>query len=555
MRKLATKLRIGEKVGLVFGIVALIFLGVIGQYHASLHRVLSDYRALNAVYGARKSYAFEIESRLAAMRRAEGRFLLSRDMDAVANLHRDAEALLAAANALAEVDSESEQTAERLKTLTRDYTGRFDAIVDAWQTKGLDHDSGLQGAFRERVHKLEAHAGHYDVDRPYLLLMQVRRAEKDLGLRREVQYQRRAHQLLDEMATTVAASNLDNGMRERLAAEIADYRHAFDAYTERVLAGNDIQGGKGPFRQIAHRIEDIFIAHQVPDMEAQILQLRRREKDYLLRGDQKYVEMVGEIARDIRGRIDAATIAESEKTGLLDLLGAYERDFLALVEQNRRIDTLAAEMHQAADRITPLVEENLAQADHAFATMSQRIEHSSSDSARRNLIIAFAALAIGALLSFMLTARIVRPVREMAGLLDRLTHENPVQRMATDPNGRDEINAMAGSLNTMADHKATFFNWWRTSMQEAIAMRDLGRASAQGEWSEAAEELRTAALSQVQQLNAIRGQAQRHLDDVDQIAERLATDPKSIRPDDGLKLRNAAASAATLLRVVDENGN
>jgi len=58
-----------------------------------------------------------------------------------------------------------------------------------------------------------------------------------------------------------------------------------------VLAQQDIRGGTGPFRQAAHRIEAILQAHYVPDRERNILQLRRREKDYLLRDDKQYVEM------------------------------------------------------------------------------------------------------------------------------------------------------------------------------------------------------------------------------------------------------------------------
>jgi hypothetical protein len=55
----------------------------------------------------------------------------------------------------------------------------FLSIVDAWKKKGLDHSSGLQGRFRTTAHELEALAENFKVDRLYLLLLQLRRREKD----------------------------------------------------------------------------------------------------------------------------------------------------------------------------------------------------------------------------------------------------------------------------------------------------------------------------------------------------------------------------------------
>ncbi len=552
MNKIASKFRIGEKILIAGGIVGLIFLGVIWHYHSSLHSVLTDYAGLNDVYGARKSYAFEIESRLMAMRSAKESFLIQRDPGFAREVEHQAKELQIQAGLLARIDTDSAQTATEIKALTQDYLGRFKAIAEAWQIKGLDHNSGLQGAFRDRVHELEGRAANYDVDQPYLLLLQIRRGEKDLGLRHDIRYQHKVQGLLDELESTVAASRLPDGIKQQLTNEMQTYRTTFDAYAAEVLSAQDINEGKGPFRQAAHRMEAILESHHVPRMETRILQLRRREKDYLLRGEDDYVAMVDAIADSIREQILSAPIADSGKAEFTELLSAYERDFHALVEQNRRIERLTSEMNEAAERITPLVEGNLDQADQALIEMSEQIARTSATSARMNLVIAFAALGLGALFSLLIISRIVRPVREMAGLLDRLTHENPVERIATVPDGRDEINAMAASLNTMADHRATFFNWWRSSMKEAIALRDLHSGTTESERFEAAEEVRKAALSQIQQINAVRGQIACHTARIIEVSDRILKDRRHLKADDGTILRNAAEGITTLTGVIDE---
>ena len=234
----------------------------------------------------------------------------------------------------------------------------------------------------------------------------------------------------------------------------------------------------------------------MPDLETDILQLRRREKDYLLRNDEKYVGMVADIAAALRAQIDTSPIAQTDKVMLSGLLADYERDFNALVAQNDRIEKLSGVMRKAAQDITPLVKQNVLDADRLAAEKRSGIAVATHERAQLNLIIVACALLLGVFFSFIITTRIVRPVREMAGLLDRLTEEVPSERIATVPGARDEINAMAESVNTLADNRATFVNWWKASMDEAIALRDLHEAASEKALEEANEELRAASLSQ-----------------------------------------------------------
>jgi len=549
LNKLATRLRIGEKIGLGFGTVGLIFLAVIWFYHTNLNRVVANYQDLGSVYGARQSHAFAIESALGAMQSAAERFLLTRDPAFAESARRKAAALDEESAQLAESDPASEQNARQIRALGEEFIARFNAIVAAWEVKGLNEDAGLQGAFRTAVHELEARAGHYNVDRPYLLLLQIRRREKDLGLRREPQYQQQVHELLQQLTAALETSQLTPDVKQALAADIATYRTELDDYARRVLAGEAIAGGKGPFRDAAHRLEAVLEAHYIPGLETRILQLRRREKDYLLRGDDRYIGMVDEISAGIRAAIAASQVAAAEQAELVALLDAYQRDFHALADQDQRIAKLSAEMYAAAARITPVAEANLSEANRLMRTMSAKIAASSAERARLSLLVAAGATALGALLAFLITTRLVRPLRSMADLLDRLTRENPSERMPADPAGRDEVNAMAMALNTMADHKATFFKWWRTSTQEAIALRDRYQADSPAAHAQACDELNAAAQSKLEQLETIKAQLLLEATRIGAIAEELVAD--TAHREEGVQLRNMAADMRTLLSVID----
>ena len=553
MGTLSSKLRIGEKIGISTGIVGLLFLLVIWHYHQSLQTVLQDYERLHDEFGARETYAFEIASALFATRLAEKAFLTERDEAQVTELDTQVQRVRDTTTLLADVDDESRITATEIETLIAAYQENFYAIADAWRVKGLDHDSGLQGTFRDRVHELEDLAGNFNADRLYLQLLQIRRSEKDLGLRREAQYEARVVGLVDGFHTLTEASELTPEVKEKLLAEIEIYAQTFDSYAAEVLSNQDIAGGKGPFREAAHRIEDTLNAHYVPELETNILQMRRREKDYLLRGDTKYVEMVTQIAGTIGNQIAASGLSGKHKELLDGLLAAYQQNFHALVEQNEAIVHLQAEMAATAARITPLVKQNLEQASSLVDSMETKIAGSSAERERFNLLIVLCASVLGTFLATMITLRIVNPVRQMAGLLDRLTHENPTERIPTVPGARDELNAMAESVNTMADHKATFVHWWQASMKEAIALRDLNVEVADADRQETLDELREAAISKVQQLNAIRGQMLKQVARILGTTRRIKSGRHGAAVQQELQtLEHSAQSISTLLEVTKE---
>ena len=71
-------------------------------------------------------------------------------------------------------------------------------------------------------------------------------------------------------------------------------------------------------------------AYYIPDLEEDILMLRRHEKDYLLRGDKSYVEQARSTVRIILDNISGSEISAEEKKALGDQMLDCEQDFLHL---------------------------------------------------------------------------------------------------------------------------------------------------------------------------------------------------------------------------------
>ncbi len=549
MKRLYMQLRIGEKIAASFGLVGVLFLLVIWQYHETLNRSLADFQTLHEVVAAKKGRALLIENSMLKARRAERDFLLRRDEVFVTEVRESLDRVLAEAGELARLDQAGADAAGRIADLVQAYRQRFEALAQAWRIRGLDHNSGLQGAFRDTVHRLEAKAANFEVSGFYLQLLQIRRSEKDLGLRREVQYRDRVLGLVGALEAAVADSSLEQGFKQSLLSEVNQYREAFRHYADAVLAQQDIQGGKGPFRQVAHRIEDLLGSHHVPGLESNILQLRRREKDYLLRDDLQYVDLALSELKKIENRLQEAAIAATDKQALLELTDAYRRDFISLVAQNKEIGRLHADMRGAVSEVTRLVAENVRDAEHAMQESSASIMSSSQQSARFMLWVAGLAALLGIVSTVVITLSIARPLRRMAGLLDEVAYEVPIARIPVVPGGRDEVNAMGQSVNDMADHKARFLDWWKASMREAEAAQ---RAAAQPESNQATGEMAEAQQARRALAGQLREKVRELVRGVSEHARSIGlSHPHGKRLEDVLEIEKAAKSALAILDIME----
>jgi HAMP domain-containing protein len=545
------KFRIGEKIGFGFAAVGLLFLGVIWQYHNTLQDALRDYRQLEDVYGVRKAQAMAIENGILRAQREQKNFILSRDESAAEAVLANLQQALEADKTLHTVDPD---TANRIEGLVNNYEQRFQSVVAAWRNMGLDHNSGLQGAFRDSAHTMEDMSVQLDVDRLYLLLLQIRRGEKDLGLRREQQYQEKVMQLIRLFTEELAASKLDQDFKSSLLQEVESYRVTFGQYASKVLSDPRPVDGKGPFRDAAHRIEALLDARYLPNLGEKVLQVRRREKDYLLRHDKTYVDMAIAQLDAIEVQVGASNVNETYKTEFAGLLENYRRDFLALVEQNDNIRKLHDDMMAAVAEISSLVEANVGSAELAMADMRLGIDQSTARSEGVMFWIVALATLLGILLAMAIIYTIAHPLRKMTGLLDQVAAEEPAERMHFYPGGRDEVNAMAGSVNAIADHKARFIAWWKASMREADAYASIETLISEPHpvqlRQEAEDELRKAVKARAQLL-------ERQFDKLYQLSDQIIDSAKQqlqeygngAAQDELNRIRYAARSMQAILEM------
>ncbi|MBF0446965.1 MAG: methyl-accepting chemotaxis protein [Magnetococcales bacterium] len=446
-------LSVGERLGLGFGLIGALFAMVVWQYNHSLFELIDRFDHLQETQAAKKSHFLHISRYMLEARHNEKNFLSRKKIEDADRVALFVQLILEETEPLKRIErmTGSPPIADKINTHIKLYQSAFLKMVDAWKINGLSHNLGLQGRFRQTIHAIEDQAKNFKTSRLTHTLLQIRRAEKDLGLRQIPLYRDQVLEWIEVFNAQIEKSELDQKLKAGLLSALETYRSHFNSYAVQVLKHQDIHGGKGPFRETAHQLEAQLQKQFVPDLEEDILSLRRREKDYLLRGELGYVKTVQQIVLQILHNIEASKISDEDKKRLNEGLLRYETDFLALVDHDREIRDLADRMGEAIHQIEPLITLGVAEAVTEMTIATEQTRSQATNSSLIALFISLAIMLLGIIFAVYFSRRITRPVNTLTQLAELFAPPKDESDMESAP-VKDEILILTQAMGRMTGH-------------------------------------------------------------------------------------------------------
>ncbi len=182
-------------------------------------------------------------------------------------------------------------------------------------------------------------------------------------------------------------------------------------------------GLQGQFRDQVHAIErHLKRIHAAPDLIASMLMLRRHEKDFLLRGKEKYKNKLHKEVDHFRRLLAADTaMPAGEKATILDELESYAKGFDALEAANVTLLKIKAQMSALEDQMesaqSALDEVTSADLDKLHAE-AKRIGETTTRYFWGTLAAVFVTLI---LLIWLVSLSITRPLNRVVHALHALT--------------------------------------------------------------------------------------------------------------------------------------
>ncbi|PTW51516.1 methyl-accepting chemotaxis protein [Rhodovulum kholense] len=256
-------------------------------------------------------------------------------------------------------------------------------------------------------------------------LLHARRAEKDFLLRHEDSFADRHKAALDGIArNTETARDLSRRVGGLEASEpdfsalttaIRAYGEDFDRLVEihRRLGYDEESGLQGELRNAVHGIEARLEEIGNPEMQVKMLMMRRHEKDFILRGDPKYLDRLNARVDEFHAFPDSFFADAAQRQEIDRLLATYQAAFTAFVQENLAEQALRTSLSARFAEAEPILE-------RLVSTVRSRADEVASSAAAANARAERLSNAIGAaglfvfvVLAIWLSVAISRPLRRI----------------------------------------------------------------------------------------------------------------------------------------------
>ena len=243
------------QIGIIVALATVVFIAVGGIYHLSARsqeRALARVDRAEALRGAVDAVQFF----LLDARRMEKEFLYYRGFEAedyLAQQKEDVKAALARIDALLQTleDGHDRDSVKAVRAGIDVYRGQFKKVADARVAVGLTEEDGLLGTLRKSVHDAEALLAKHNQDHLTVLMLMMRRHEKDFLARMDNKYVDEFNKRTVEFDHALAAS----AMSEADKALAADSMHKYQTDFRAMASG--MAGMNGEIRTLSKTYDEM----------------------------------------------------------------------------------------------------------------------------------------------------------------------------------------------------------------------------------------------------------------------------------------------------------
>jgi methyl-accepting chemotaxis protein len=293
-----------------------------------------------------------------------------------------------------------------------------------------------------------------------IAMLQARRAEKNFLDRRDMSYaERQAQAIADAKAALAACAEADPELAEDIAQAdtlLDDYQGQFSTLVlfMQSLGLNENEGLQGDLRAAIHEVEKALTANRSDALMAAMLSLRRHEKDFIMRGDPKYLDKFSEGVDAMYTALDYDPyISRDGYETIASQLDAYAARFAEFGRATLKLQEAQARFIEAVRKSGDVMD----------ALVVRTRELTARDTGRLELFMLLAEAAI----ALALVGAIVLVARSISGGLGRL------QKCSRDIAGGDYAAAsrerFSGELEALRQDLEAMVDKLVQSMEEAEA--------------------------------------------------------------------------------------
>ncbi len=321
--------------------VLIMFGAVIGVYYSAIDKSIEGFKAVIDKDIKIELLADEVLSNMLQCRRNEKDFILRKKEKYLGKLSTNVENIKKASAEIETIAKESNYTeiaekANKIIVNAETYKQKFTEIVNANKVKGLTHSTGLQGEFRKIAHSIANDMPEHDIGPTYLNLLLIRRYEKDYMRKKSDKYKGKLKKAITNYKNSLLNSACEPASQKIQLESIMKYQKAFEI----IFSGNSTEADYDIIRKEAHIMEDAVMDIYVPNAGKTLLDIRKNEKDYLLRGSEKYVQKTLLAVDKLKVAFTKGKVLKVHIDAAHSDIDKYKNIFIKLVDEDKEIKVL-----------------------------------------------------------------------------------------------------------------------------------------------------------------------------------------------------------------------
>jgi len=285
-------------------------------------------------------------------------------------------------------------------------------------------------------------------------VLELRRDEKDFIARKDLKYSEQFNkqmQLAKQQIIVIQDDFTSVGKTmpelQSMEAILTQYQAKFTRVVtlQKTIGLNPKDGLYGELRAAVHNVETL-IGNDNFQLLSQMLQLRRNEKDFMLRLSDKYVDRLQANINKLITNIENSDFSSSKKQEVTSLVKSYEASFLKLVNAQKELGyhekmgamkSMREIVHQVDSKLAAVLvnSEAAVKEDVSFV-----------DTLAYSLFTLVLIIALGS--AWLVGKSILDRIRQLQTTMNSIAQSNDLTT-SVEVSGGDELSDMAGVFNEM----------------------------------------------------------------------------------------------------------
>jgi len=215
---------------------------------------------------------------------------------------------------------------------------------------------------------------------------------------------------------------------------------------QKLLGFNEDAGLQGKLRTAVHTVEDRLKTFDQPRLSVLMLMMRRHEKDFMLRGDEKYGDELKKRVTEFGAELARSDIPADARAEIAKLIDLYQSSFIAFMVGQTSLTEEAADLSQTYGRVRPVLTAVRQAADDKLQLVKADL------AAMRRALLAAIALTVAAVVvaALLFGKSLSSPLVKMAATMKRLA-AGDLEAEPEQFNRSDEIGTISRALAIFRD--------------------------------------------------------------------------------------------------------